>query len=321
MKAREIGEQLLTLANQALDSGMQLEAYGSLTNILWMMGDFNGVREHSHKGLALVAADEHLPYGTEHWRAACRFYASTCSVALGFPDQGLRQSLEFLAWARERAQPLSMVFALNSVLSVFAWRREGEEALKYADDLLALTVEQGFSNWCSFARIGRGQSLALLGRGDEAIAEIKSATSALEATGAIVPGWVHCNLAFSYLVAMQPAGGLDAVARGLDLADKSGDAEAKAEIHRLKGDLLLLGDPSATAGAEVSFRAAISTAREQHARLPELRATTSLARLLKAQGKIDEARAMLGDIYGWFTEGFATADLKDAKALLDELAT
>jgi hypothetical protein len=92
----------------------------------------------------------------------------------GFPDKGLRQALEFLAWAREGAQLLLLAFALNCVATILAWRREGAEALKYSDALLALTVEHGFSNWQSFGQLVHGQSLALLGKADEAVAEIKS---------------------------------------------------------------------------------------------------------------------------------------------------
>jgi len=108
---------------------------------------------------------------------------------LGFPDKALRQALEFLAWAREGAQLLLLAFALNCVATILAWRREGAEALKYSDALLALTVEHGFSNWQSFGQLVHGQSLALLGKADEAIAEIKSALELFEASGGVVPGW------------------------------------------------------------------------------------------------------------------------------------
>jgi class 3 adenylate cyclase/tetratricopeptide (TPR) repeat protein len=317
-KAHEIGGRLLALADQALDPQMQLQAHGSLANILWLLGDFRGSLEHSERGLALYALNECRPSGEEHMRAACLFFASLCTAALGFPDKALQRSLEFLAWAQEQAQPLSLAFAMNCLSTVFGWRRQGGEALKYADALLALTVEQGFSNWHSFAQIDHGQALALLGQGDDAIAEIKNAIASYEATGAVVPGWVHSTLAFAYLVAKQPAEGLRVVVRGLNVGDQTDDGEAKAELHRLKGELLLC-DPTAMTGAETSFRAAISTARKQAARLSELRATTSLARLLVRQGKRNEARTTLGDIYNWFTEGFDTADLKDAKALLEEL--
>ena len=219
-KAHEIGGRLLALADEALDPRMQLEAHGSLANILWLLGDFRGSREHSHKGLALFPSNKHLPSGKEHMSAACLLYDSLCAATLGFPDEGWQRSLRSLAHARERAQPLPLAFALNCVSTLSLWRRESVEALKYADALVTLTLEQGFSNWHSFAQINRGYSLALLGKVDEAIAEIKSAIGSYEATGAAIPGWVHCSLAFAYLAAKQPTEGLRVVVNGLELGDK-----------------------------------------------------------------------------------------------------
>jgi tetratricopeptide (TPR) repeat protein len=238
---------------------------------------------------------------------------------LGFPDKGLRQSLDFLSWARERAQPLPLIFALDAVVGLFGWRGEGHEALKYADATLALTAEHGLSNWHAFAQIGHGHALAMLGNTDEAIPEIKGALAAFEAMGGAVPGWAYSALAFAYLAAQQPAQGLNVVSKALQVADQTGDGEAKTDLHRLKGELLLIGDPSNAAEAEASFRAAIDVARERSVKLPELGATISLARLLRDTGRRDEARTMLAETYGWFSEGFETACLIEAKALLDEL--
>ena len=321
-RAREIGENLVKLANTAGDRRMQLIANGSLANILWLMGDFIGSRTHAEKGISkgisLFVREEH--FLEEHSRAACLFYAPLCTAMLGFPDDALRQSLEFVTWARKGAQPLQLVLALNCVSTLLAWRREGPEALKYTGPLLALTAEHGFTQWHLFAQIADGHALATAGRPDEAVTEIKGAMAAFEATGAVVPGWVYASLAFAYLGAGQLGEGLGVVAKALQVGDRTGDAEAKSELHRLKGELLLMRHPTDTAEVEVSFRAAVDTARKQLARFPELRTTVSLARLLAKQGKRDEARTTLADIYNWFTEGFDTADLKDAKALLDELS-
>jgi predicted ATPase len=110
------------------------------------------------------------------------------------------------------------------------------------------------------------------------------------------------------------------VEEGFASVAKTGEQIDSPSLHRVKGELLLMQNPSDGANAELCFRTAIEIARRQSARSPELSATTSLARLLNEQGRGDEARAMLAEIYGWFTEGFDTADLKDAKALLDELS-
>ena len=315
-KAQDIGWKLLGIADHEHDPNMQLQAHGSLANILWLSGDFIGSCEHAEKGLALFADKQILTTGEEHWRAACHFHSCSCTIALGFPDKGLRRALEFLAWARERAHALPLAFALNSVATILAWRGEGGQALKYADAQLAVTAEHGFSNWHSFGQIVRGQALALLGKADEAITEIKGAIDSLAANGAVVPGWAYTNLAFSYLAAGRPEEGLKIAAKGLATADQSSDAH----LYRLHGELLLMSDSAKAAHAETSFRAAIHRASTQRAKYAELCATTSLARLLAKQDKRDEARTMLAEIYGWFTEGFDTADLNEAKTMLNELA-
>jgi len=158
-------------------------------------------------------------------------------------------------------------------------------------------------------------------KADEGITEITTAIDSLEGTGFVTPGWVYSCLAFVFLAARQPAQGLTVTAKALEVAGNAGDAGATPELHRLHGELLLMGDSTKTDEGETSFRAAVDLARSQSARSSELRATTSLARLLAGQGRRDEARAMLAEIYGWFTEGFDTADLKDARVLLDELSS
>ena len=319
-KAQDIGCKLLEIAEHEHDPSMRLQAHGSLANVLWLVGDFTSSLEHCEKGIGVFAHEQPLTYGAEHMRAACQWCACSCTVALGFPDKGLRRALEFLTWARKQPQLLPLAFALNCVALVLAWRGEGARALKYTDTQLALTSEHGFTIWLSFGQIIHGQALTLLGRADEAIAEIKPALDAYAASGAVVPGWHYATLASACLASQQPEEGLRVAAEGLELAAKTGDAEAKPELHRLCGDLVLMGDPMKAAIAESSFRTAIEVSREQCAKWPELRATLSLARLLAHHGRREEARSTLAEIYNWFTEGFDTADLKDAKALLDELS-
>jgi tetratricopeptide (TPR) repeat protein len=315
-KAQDIGWKLLEIADHEHDPNMQLQAHVSLATILWLRGDFISSCEHAEKGLILFEDKRILTAGEGHWRAACQFHACSCTIALGFPDKGLRRALEFLAWARERGQSLPLAVALNSVATILAWRGEGGQALKYADAQLAVTAEHGFSNWHSFGQIVRGQALTLSGKADEAIAQLKGALDSLVAAGAAVPGWAYANLAFSYLAAECPEEGLKVAAMGLATADQSSDAH----LYRLHGELLLMSDSAKAADAEKCFRAAIEKASTQQAKYAEVGATTSLARLLAKQEKRDEARTMLVEIYNWFTEGFDTADLRDAKALLDELS-
>jgi tetratricopeptide (TPR) repeat protein len=314
--ALNIGMKLLGIADHERDPHMQLEARGALANALWMMGDVAGARDHAERGLALF---EHRPRelaGKEHMLAACQLYSCFCTAAMGYPDKALRLAFEFLAAARERGQLLPLAFALNIVATMMVWRGEGEQAVKYSDALLAVSVEHGFTNWVSFGQIDHGHALALAGRGKEGVVEIIKALDTFKATGAAIPGWAFASLAFSCLAAAQPEEGMTATASGLEQAEKTGDRESEAELYRLQGELMLMRDRDAS--AEPSFRRAIDAARSRTAKIIELRATTSLARLLVAQGKRDEARATLAEIYGWFTEGFDTADLRDARTLLDE---
>ncbi len=318
-KAQDIGWKLLGIADHEHDPEMQLQAHGSLANILYWLGDFIGSQEHAERGLRLFKNEQRLAYGNEHMRAACQLYAALCAASLGFPDKALRRALEFLAWTREWEQLLPLALGLNGVATIMAWRGEGEQALKYADDLLVLSSEQGLPNWHSFGQINHGHGLALLGKPAEAILEIKRGIDSFEATGAAIPGWAYASLAFSYLVAKQPEQGLDVTNKALELAARTADAQAKSDLYRLRGELLMIRESTETAEAEASYRLAIETARNQSAKLPELRATTSLACLLGRRGRAAEARAILSEIYGWFNEGFDTTDLKQANALMNEL--
>ena len=155
---------------------------------------------------------------------------------------------------------------------------------------------------------------------EEGIAGMRRGISAWRATGGTPFGSYLCLLASGLGKVGRHQEGLQVVEEAFASVAKTGEQLGSPYLHHVKGELLLVQNPSDIAEAEWCFRTAIEIARRQSARLPELRATTSLARLLAKQGRRDEARAMLAEIYGWFTEGFDTADLKDAKALLNELA-
>jgi predicted ATPase len=165
-----------------------------------------------------------------------------------------------------------------------------------------------------------GAALIAEGRYEDGIAGMRRGNSITRTTGGTPATWPQSYLAIGLGRIGRPQEGLQVLEEALASIAKTGEQGASSYLHKAKGELLLVQSPSNVAGAEQCFRVAIEIARRQSARSPELRATTSLARLLAKQGKRDEARAMLADIYGWFTEGFDTADLKDAKALLDELA-
>jgi predicted ATPase len=186
---------------------------------------------------------------------------------------------------------------------------------------MALSTEHGFIFWLAVANIRHGWAMAEQGCNQEAIAQIQEGLAAHRAAGAEVERPENLSLlAEACMKTGRLNDGLSALTEALAATDEHENRYYEAETHRLKGELLLRQGNANASEAQNCFQRAIDIARKQSAKSWELRATTSLARLLAKQGHRDEARTMLAEIYGWFTEGFDTADLKDAKVLLDELA-
>jgi predicted ATPase len=199
-------------------------------------------------------------------------------------------------------------------------RREPQLAESRVDTVIALSAERGFSYWLSWALIVRGWAVAQREQGAEGIVQIREGLAALRAGGSeLALPWGLALLAEASGTKRGVEEALNVLAEALTVSNKNGDLMYEAEIYRLKGELLLASAENRTE-AESCFRRAIEIARRQQAKSWELRAVMSLSRLWQRQGKKDEARHMLAEIYGWFTEGFDTADLKDAKALLGELS-
>jgi predicted ATPase len=196
--------------------------------------------------------------------------------------------------------------------------------LKFADAAVRLATERGFQ-FLAYTISTRGLAQIVCGQAEEGVKQLREGLASMCAFGAqLVQKAYGAALAEGCVALGRVEDGLAAVTEALAAAERTGERDVEAELHRLKGALTLargaVPDQSNAPEAQRCFERAIETARRQSAKSLELRATTSLARLLAKQGRRDEARAMLGEIYGWFTEGFDTADLKDAKALLDELA-
>jgi len=183
-----------------------------------------------------------------------------------------------------------------------------------------LSAEYGFSTVLPHMMIQQGWALVHLGMVEEGFDQIGRGMGTLPSTAVVARHLFRRLLAEVYLLAKRADDGLSAVGEGLRDWEGGSRQWDHAELFRLKGELLLLQNASSQAQAESCFREAVEIARRQRAKSWELRATMSLARLLDKQGHRDEARTMLAAIYNWFTEGFDTADLKDAKALLDELS-
>jgi len=219
------------------------------------------------------------------------------------------------------AHPYSLSFGLLSASLFYAFRREVCAVHGHAEAAINLATEQGFPYWMAMGTMLRGWTLAQQGQAQDGIEQLHQGLRAFRATGAeLWRPYFLALLAEAYGTIEQPETGLTALAEALTLMDTTGERVWEPELYRLKGALLLQQHAGNQTEAESCFQQAIAIAQNQQAKSLELRTATSLARLWQQQGKRDEARQVLGDVYGWFTEGFDTLDLQEAKALLDALS-
>jgi predicted ATPase len=238
----------------------------------------------------------------------------------------LERMNEALRLAQALSHPISWSACLNFAARVAQFRGEPTMARARAEASILSSAEQGFTYWLAEATILKGWTLAEAGQGAEGLAQMREGLVAYAATGARLWRLYYLALmAETHGKVGRVKDGLADLAEAVDLVQSTGEREHEAELYRLRGELTLKQSPFASpdfAGqkeAEQCFRSAIDTARGQQAKSLELRAAVSLARLWQQQGKQKEAHTMLADIYNWFTEGFDTADLKDAKGLLNQL--
>jgi predicted ATPase len=225
-----------------------------------------------------------------------------------------------LALAQQLAHPLSLTMALRWAAVLHHLRREAPLTQARAEASMTMATDQEFPQHVAVAMPLRGWALAASGHGEEGMAQIRQGLAAYQTTGASrVRPYQLALLAEASTQVGQTTEGLAALAEALALLDTSGVRWWEAELHRLRGALLLQHEGAQPGEAEACFQQALIIARRQQAKSLELRAATSLARLWQQQGKHAAARELLAPLYGWFTEGFETADLQDAKALLEEL--
>jgi class 3 adenylate cyclase/predicted ATPase len=322
--AHSLAEHLLILAQQVRDISMLCAAHRALGSTLLFLGVIADAQTHFAQGIAFYDPQQHRAsaflYG-EDAGVICHIYTAWTLWILGYPAQGLTWSHEAVTWAQQSAHPFSLGFALALAAVFHTFRREEHDTQERAEAAINLAKEQGFPFWVALGSLLRGWGLVHQGQAQEGIEQISQGLTAWRATGAELarPYWLVL-LAESYGSTGEPHTGLTVLAEALTQINTTGERWCEPELYRLKGELLLQQSLDNQAEAETCFQQAISIAQSQQAKSLELRATTSLARLWQQQGKRDEARQVLGGVYGWFTEGFDTADLKDAKALLDELA-
>ncbi len=327
--AYSLGAQLLNLAERQQNTTLLIEAHWALGACSFALGEATSARTHLERSIALYDPHEHRTlaflYGYDPGMS-CQTIGAWVLWSLGYPDQALRMSQRSITLAEKLSHPFSLAYALGHAARLHQFRREEHAILQRTEAAIALSTEQGFPFFLTQGVIFHGVVLAEQRSGLEGIAQIQRGIAAFRATGAeLYQPYFLALLAEADGKADQVEEALAVLAEAVAVVCKTGEGFYEAELYRLKGELTLRSQVQRLKGnveaeAERCFWQAIKVARKQSGKSLELRATTSLARLLERQGRRDEAHAMLAEIYNWFTEGFDTADLKDAKALLEELA-
>jgi tetratricopeptide (TPR) repeat protein len=322
-RAVELAEMLLAKADQLRDLTALALGHRSLGSTLFTRGDFIRARQHLERAVSLgqqSTTDRTLSYAVDP-RIAARLMLGWDLWILGFPEQALRNVLQALSQAIQYDDAYTSALAHYVTSAVQLLRGDAHDALANADQSLALSTEHRINLFALYSRFGRGCALAKLGHKERAIFEIREGIeearrSNLGYMRGVMLGW----LATLQADTGTPEAGLSTINEALRQTNDVTGRAWEAELRRLRAEILLAARPDAGVEAELSYNNAIVVARDQGARSLELRATTSLARFLRAQGRIEEARARLGPICDWFTEGFDTADLKEARQLKDELS-
>jgi predicted ATPase len=321
--ARELGETLLRLAQRTDDPALAVLAHGALGSTWLFLGVLPAARQHLGEAIVrYTPAQRSAPafrIGQDPG-VACRVFAAWPLWLLGYPDQALAHVHGGLALAHTLSHPFSLAYARCYAAIVSQLRRDVPAVHEQAEATLALSTEQGFPAWVAWGMSLRGWALAMQGQGEEGIAQVRQGIAAWQATGAALFVPYLCTLLADVCDHLgHPADGLQALAEAYSLVEQHEERYWEAEVCRLRGVLLLKQPGTLQAEAEAWFQRALDVARRQEAKSLELRAAMSLSRLWQQQGKRTEAYALLAPIYGWFTEGFDTPDLQEARALLDEL--
>jgi predicted ATPase len=323
-RARELAVEALSLAQRAQEPLLVVLGHWYLGFILFGLGEYAQAHAHLQQMISFYEPQQHhhsmvRQHGSDAGVSALA-YNACCLWCLGYPEQAAKQSQEALALARELGHPFSSADVLTYGGCVFNQMRQDAPALKdNAEELMRLSRVVNFQDWLNTGICSRGAALIKLGHVQEGIAQMREGLAARRSSGS----WCYLSgisgaLAEAQAKAGQPAEGLATLAETLVLVQETGERYYEAELHRLKGELLLMqGDE---AEAEASLQKAVEVARRQQARSWELRATVSLCHLWRKQGRVDEARQKLTEIYDWFTEGFDTPDLREARGLLKELS-
>jgi len=326
--AHAVATHLMAVAEATHDRALLLAAHNALGVVSFYTGRFAAARDHLEHGIELCESDVHGPNPSPALRlvpsgVSCPMHAALSLWMLGLPDRAVARAGEALALARLLEHPFSVSYACHHTAGLHEWRRESRPMHDLEEEALPLDTDHGFEFMLTAGLVHRGWLLFEGGHGDEGLAQMQEGLAQHRAigAGALVPAFLAFT-AEAYRRLGRPAEGLAAVTKALSEL-QPGEHYWEAELYRLAGELQRQLDvsPQGDAAAEARFLQAIEIARRQEARSLELRASTSLSRLWSDQGRVREAQALLSGIYDRFTEGFESGDLREARGLLEELAT
>jgi class 3 adenylate cyclase/predicted ATPase len=321
---RDLAAQFLALAEKQEATVPLMIGHRLMGTSLLFTGDITQGRAHFDQALALYDPGEHRSLAArfgQDVRVAILSYRSFALWVLGYADAALADTDQALSDAREIGQAATLMYALAHAPLTLSERGDYTRASAIADEVVALADEKGALIWKAFGMMNQGRLFALTGKASNAFQMITSGLSAWRSTGTTV----RIPLYLSYLSrAYAELGQFDnawrCIGEALTAVETTKETWFEAEVHRIAGEIALLSSEPDAAKAKAYFERALAVARKQQAKSLELRAAMSLARLWRSQGKPQQARELLAPVYGWFTEGFDTRDLKEAKALLDELS-
>ena len=318
-------DQIATLPATPDLHGEEIKLHVAFANALALTGNFVDGKEHYDRALAIYDPAEHRPLTTRSGRdvgVSLLSSRASCLYNLGYHAASRGDVERAVKNARETGQAATLLYALQTAGFLYILWRNYTAANALADELIALADERGAPVWKALGTALRGCLFVLTGRASDAVRAITSGITLLRSTGATLYEPRHLwFLAMAYAELGQLDDARRCIDEAIDKVEGSKEKWCEAEVHRIAGEIALKSLAPDPEKAEAYFDHALSVARQQQAKSWELRAAMSMARLLRDQGKRDEARDLLAPVYGWFTEGFDTLDLKEAKALLEALAS
>nr|MBS0021423.1 AAA family ATPase [Gammaproteobacteria bacterium] len=324
-QARDLAEDVLAIAEKQEDTALLLQAHHAAWATLHRLGELAVCKHHAEQGIGLYDIKEHgthsYLYGGHDPGVCAQTHVGIVLWCQGCPDRALERALDALELSEQLSHPFSRADALFGSARVHLFRREYDLAQACAKEMITLSTEHGFSLLEAWGTIIQGSATVNEGQTQGIIEKMCLGVAVTRDTGAQahVP-YLLSLLVDAYLQTSQVDEGLATVADAIELIERTGERYWEAEVFRLKGELLLMHSTRDQVEAERCFNQTLKIATTQGAKLLELRGAMSLARLWRKHEKHEEVRNLLAPIYNWFTEGFDTADLKEAKALLEQLS-